>query len=118
MRSVIDHIVCGCEFLDRGTAHLEHVIGKNFVVGGKHDLMATHNRLLKLQDSIYFEAIAIDHGAAQKHGDISRKRWFSLDEDRTKQRLAGSPRPLRVVAVDVFMMRFQNVGMTLEKLPK
>ena len=101
MRSVIDHIVCGCEFLDRGTAHLEHVIGKNFVVGGKHDLMATHNRLLKLQDSIYFEAIAIDHGAAQKHGDISRKRWFSLDEDRTKQRLAESPRPLTwVVAVD------------------
>jgi hypothetical protein len=101
VRSVIDHIVCGCEFLDRGTAHLEHVIGKNFVVGGKHDLMATHNRLLKLQDSIYFEAIAIDHEAAQKHGDIGRKRWFSLDEDRTKQRLAESPRPLTwVVAVD------------------
>ncbi len=101
MRSVIDHIVCGCKFLDRGTAHLEHVIGKNFVVGGKHDLMATHNRLLKLQDSIYFEAIAIDHEVAQKHGDIGRKRWFSLDEDRTKQRLAESPRPLTwVVAVD------------------
>ena len=101
MRSVIDHIVCGCESLDSGTAHLEHVIGKNFVAGGKHDLMATHNRLLKLQDSIYFEAIAIDHEAARKHGDIGRKRWFSLDEDRTKQRLAKSPRPLTwVVAVD------------------
>ena len=101
MRAVIDHIVCGCEQLDTGTAHLEHVIGKDFVAGGKHDLMLTHNRLLKLQDSIYFEAIAIDHEAVQKHGDIGRKRWFSLDEDRTKQRLAQSPRPLTwVVAVD------------------
>ena len=33
--------------------------------------------------------------------DIGRKRWFSLDDDRTKQRLAQSPRPLTwVVAVD------------------
>ena len=119
MRSVIDHIVCGCEFLDRGTAHLEHVIGKNFVVGGKHDLMATHNRLLKLQDSIYFEAIAIDHGAAQKHGDISRKRWFSLDEDRTKQRLAESPRPLTwVVAVDDIYDAVSKCGYDAGKVTK
>ena len=100
-RAVIDHLVFGCDHLQNGTSYLEQTLGVGFAGGGKHTLMATHNRLLKLQDSIYFEVIAIDHEAEQKNGDIGRKRWFSLDEDRTKQRLAQSPRPLTwVVAVD------------------
>ena len=100
-RAVIDHLVFGCDHLQNGTSFLEQTLGVGFSGGGKHTLMATHNRLLKLQDSIYFEAIAIDHEAVQIHGGIGRKRWFSLDEDLTKQRLAQSPRPLTwVVAVD------------------
>jgi len=100
-RAVIDHLVFGCDHLQNGTSFLEQTLGVGFSSGGKHTLMATHNRLLKLQDSIYFETIAIDHEAVQIHGGIGRKRWFSLDEDLTKQRLAQSPRPLTwVVAVD------------------
>ena len=99
--AVIDHLVFGCDHLQNGTSYLEQTLGVGFSGGGKHTLMATHNRLLKLQNSIYFEAIAIDHEAVQKHGDIGRKRWFSLDQNRTKQRLSQSPRPLTwVVAVD------------------
>ena len=99
--AVIDHIVFGCDHLQNGTSYLEKTLGVAFSGGGKHSLMATHNRLLKLQDSIYFEAIAIDHEAVRKNGDIGRKRWFSLDEDCTKHRLARSPQPLTwVVAVD------------------
>ena len=98
---VIDHLVFGCDYLQNGTSYLEQALGVGLSTGGQHALMATHNRLLKLQDAIYLEAIAIDHEAVQKHGDIGRKRWFSLDEDRTKKRLAQSPRPLTwVVAVD------------------
>ena len=100
-RVVIDHLVFGCDYLQNGTSYLETALGVGLSAGGQHALMATHNRLLKLQDAIYLEVIAIDHEAVQKHGDIGRKRWFSLDEDRTKKRLAQSPRPLTwVVAVD------------------
>ena len=100
-RAVIDHLVFGCDHLQNGTSYLEQRLGVGFSGGGKHTLMATHNQLLKLQDSIYFEAIAIDPEAVQNHGVIGRKRWFSLDEDRTKQRLSQSPQPLTwVVAVD------------------
>ena len=100
-RVVIDHLVFGCDYLQNGASYLEQALGVGLSTGGQHALMATHNRLLKLQDAIYLEAIAIDHEAVQKHGDIGRKRWFSLDEDRTKKRLAQSPRPLTwVVAVD------------------
>ena len=100
-RAVIDHLVFGCEQLETGTAYLERVIGKDFVVGGKHDLMTTHNKLLRLQGSVYLESIAIDFKAAKAKGDIGRKRWFSLDDTRTRQKLAIAPYPLTwVVAVD------------------
>ena len=118
-RAVIDHLVFGCDHLQNGTSFLEQTLGVGFSGGGKHTLMATHNRLLKLQDSIYFEAIAIDHEAAQKHGDIVRKRWFSLDEDRTKQRLAKSPRPLTwVVAVDDIYDATSKCGYDAGKVTK
>ena len=100
-QAVIDHIVFGCGYLDNGTSYLEARLGSRFSAGGKHQLMATHNTLLRLQNSIYLEAIAIDHVAAAKTGDSGRCRWFSLDDDRTRQKLAISPQPLCwVVAVD------------------
>ena len=100
-RAVIDHLVFGCEQLETGTAYLESVIGKDFVFGGKHDLMTTHNKLLRLQDSIYLESIAIDHKAAKAKGELGRKRWFSLDDTLTRQKLVIAPYPLTwVVAVD------------------
>ena len=100
-RAVIDHIVFGCDQLDSGTAYLEAMLAASFSAGGQHHMMATHNRLLRLQNSIYLEAIAIDHVAAAKTGDIGRCRWFSLDDDCTRQKLAISPQPLCwVVAVD------------------
>ena len=99
--AVIDHIVFGCDQLDSGTAYLEAMLAASFSAGGQHHMMATHNRLLRLQNSIYLEAIAIDHVAAAKKGDIGRCRWFSLDDDCTRQKLAISPQPLCwVVAVD------------------
>jgi hypothetical protein len=100
-RAVIDHIVFGCDQLDSGTAYLEAMLATSFSAGGKHHMMATHNRLLRLQNSIYLEAISIDHDAAATTGDIGRRRWFSLDDDRTRRKLATSPQPLCwVVAVD------------------
>ncbi|MDC0476904.1 VOC family protein [Alphaproteobacteria bacterium] len=100
-QAVIDHIVFGCDQLDSGTAYLEAMLAASFSIGGKHHMMATHNRLLRLQNSIYLEAISIDHDAAATTGDIGRRRWFSLDDDRTRQKLAISPQPLCwVVAVD------------------
>lgn len=100
-QAVIDHIVFGCDKLDSGTAYLEAMLAASFSAGGQHYMMATHNRLLRLQNSIYLEAIAIDHDTAATTGNICRRRWFSLDDDRTRQKLAISPQPLCwVVAVD------------------
>ena len=63
--------------------------------------MATHNNLLKLQESIYLEVISIDHGVSFRNAPIYRPRWFSLDEKTTQKKLEISVRPLCwVVAVN------------------
>ena len=90
MKSRIDHIVIGVTDLILGTRILETKLNANFSPGGEHQIMGTHNNLLKLQSDIYLEVIANNPKAAK----ISRPRWFSLDEVRTKEKIQHSPRVL------------------------
>jgi hypothetical protein len=85
---MIDHIVIGAAHLDQ-TITIEQQFGAAFGGGGKHPMMATHNRLLKLQDDVYCEVIAVDPDAA-----TDRPRWFSLDMPETEIKLRAVPRPL------------------------
>ena len=78
----LDHIAISGDTLEEATAYCEDALGVALLPGGKHDIFATHNRLLGLADGLYLEAIAIDPGAATPH----RTRWFDLD------RFEGSPR--------------------------
>ena len=63
IQSTIDHIVIGAADLEKATKRIEQFIKADFSSGGKHPLMATHNRLIKLQNSIYMEVISIDPSA-------------------------------------------------------
>lgn len=100
LASTMDHIVIGANHLHIETARLENTLNSTFLSGGKHDLMATHNRLLKLQDNIYLEVIAVDPEAYSKTNASRRPRWFSLDNKFIQERLARAAQPLTwVVAV-------------------
>ena len=90
MNSRIDHIVIGASNLISGTNILETKLNTKFSPGGKHKIMGTHNKLLKLQSDIYLEVIA-NNPIADKP---SRQRWFSLDETKTKEKIKFSPRLL------------------------
>jgi len=85
---MIDHIVIGAAHLDL-TITIEQQFGTAFGGGGKHPMMGTHNRLLKLQDDLYCEVIAVD-----PDGTAYRPRWFSLDTPQTEIKLRAGPRPL------------------------
>ena len=72
------------------------LFGADLTGGGKHPLMATHNRLMRLADG-YLEVIAIDPDAPAP----DRVRWYGLDNPETAGRLADGPRALCwVAAVD------------------
>ena len=83
----LDHLVVAARTLDEGAAWVESKLGVAMASGGKHPLMGTHNRLLKLDAGRFLEVIAIDPEAPAP----SRPRWFELDTPAMRARLAKGP---------------------------
>jgi hypothetical protein len=75
----VDHLVVAAATLAEGAAWCETTLGVAPGPGGKHPLMGTHNRLLKIASAAYpnayLEIIAIDPDAPPP----GRARWFGLD---------------------------------------
>ena len=92
--AAVDHLVVAAASLEEGVAWCESTLGVTPGPGGKHPLMATHNRLLKIASETfplaYLEVIAIDPGAPPP----GRARWFGLDT----LDLSAGPRLLHFVA--------------------
>ena len=81
---VLDHIAVAGETLDAAVAHVEDALGVSLQAGGEHDHFATHNKLLRLADGLYLEAIAINPAATPKQSP----RWFDLDRFQGAARLS------------------------------
>lgn len=73
--SSIDHIVITAPTLQDGAAYVRHVLGVDMQTGGEHPRMGTHNLLLRLDDALFLEVIAINSVAPSP----GRPRWFALD---------------------------------------
>ena len=80
----LDHIALTSATLQEGVDLVETALGVKLAVGGKHPLMATHNRLLGLGD-VYLEVIAIDPEASTP----AQPRWFDMDRFRGRPRLTN-----------------------------
>jgi hypothetical protein len=85
--SELDHLIVAARTLEAGAAWIEAKLGVAPSGGGKHDLMGTHNRLLKLDRRRYLEVIAIDPDAPAP----GRARWFELDTPAMGSRLSKGP---------------------------
>lgn len=90
MANRIDHFTLGAKDLTSGRAALEELLGVTLPMGGKHPAMSTHNCLTATGTGQFMELISVDHDAPEP----DRIRWFSLDEERTIERLAKRPRAL------------------------
>ncbi len=90
----IDHLVIAASTVEDGAAWIESQLGVAPSRGGRHDFMATHNRLLGLGPETYLEVIAIDPGAATP----PRPRWFALDQPAMRERLERGPALIHWVA--------------------
>jgi hypothetical protein len=94
MNCVLDHLVVAAATLEQGSRFLEPLLGVLLQPGGKHALMGTHNRLLRLDRGAYLELIAIDPDAPPP----ARPRWFGLDTAAMRARIAERPRLIHWVA--------------------
>jgi hypothetical protein len=83
----LDHLVVAARTLEEGARWLEERLGCDTVPGGRHALMATHNRLLSLGPSHYLEIMSIDPDAVPP----ARARWFALDTPAMQELLARGP---------------------------
>ena len=86
MKAKLDHVVFGCLDLAEGEAELAASFGAPAAGHGTHVMMSTHNALWNMGDA-YIELVAIDPAAP----DPGRPRWFGLDKEETKARLADGP---------------------------
>ncbi len=98
MTVALDHLVVAAHSLAQGVAWCEATLGVTPGPGGRHALMGTHNRLLKMATvaypNAYLEIIAIDPEAPPP----GRPRWFGLDDAALRERLADGPRLIHAVA--------------------
>lgn len=90
----LDHLAVAAADLDIGQEYIEDLLGVRMEGGGKHDIMGTHNRLLRLGEDQYLEVIAVDPDAPRP----GRPRWFELDDPAMRARLQRSPALITWVA--------------------
>jgi len=88
--AALDHFTIGAATLDDGVRYLRDKLAIEIPPGSKHDMMSTHNRVLKAGDGHFLELIAIDPDAPQ----IAYPRWFALDDAAQRARISARPRPL------------------------
>ena len=94
MISRFDHLVVGAASLDQGADYIRKTLGVRIPHGGVHEQLGTHNLLMRLSETTFFEVIAV-------HPDIpapARPRWFGLDEPELRRNLQHSPALLTWVA--------------------
>lgn len=87
----IDHLALIAPTLEAGVEHVRESLGVDPGAGGRHTLMGTHNRLLRLGADMFLEVIAVDPAAPPP----SRPRWFGMDDAAAIAREWASGRRLR-----------------------
>jgi hypothetical protein len=91
LNTTLDHLIFGCYSLDEAVDFIDQQLGVQAETGGRHLTMGTYNKLLKLDDTTYFEIIAIDPEGKKP----DRPRWFNMDKfgPGSKPQLIESPQP-------------------------
>jgi hypothetical protein len=101
----IDHLPVAALTLEEGVDYVRRSLGVDLPFGGKHQLMGTHNHLMRIGEGIFLEIIAPDPLAMPQ-----RPRWFCLDDKEFCGELKTSPRLV------TWVIRTGNLTAALQKV--
>ena len=101
--STIDHLVVTAPSRALGVEYVSDRLGVKLVEGGVRPRMSTHNSLLRLNDHIYLEVIAI----APDSDPPTHPRWFELDQDAN----AAQPR------LATWICRTSDIRQVVQQMP-
>ena len=85
----LDHILLGCNDLDRGIAFVEEHIGVRAAFGGVHPGRGTQNALLSLGTRRYLEIIALDPKQDHNHVEEFALKQLAYLKELTSPSLVG-----------------------------
>ncbi len=104
--SLLDHILLGCNDLDRGIAFVEQHVGVRAAFGGVHPGRGTQNALLSLGERRYLEIIAPD----PKQTNV---RQFAVIKELSTPRLVGWA--VHPGDIDAFGQKLRDAGVAVEQ---
>lgn len=81
MTESVDHLVVAAPDLATGVSHVEGLLGRRAVIGGRHPHWGTHNAIVGLGRGMYLEIIAAD----PERDRSDPVTIFGLDRVRTPQ---------------------------------
>jgi hypothetical protein len=87
--SLLDHLLLGCDNLDRGVDFVEKHTGIRAAIGGVHPGRGTHNALLSLGERRYLEVIAPDPKQDENHVEKLALKQLARLKELTSPRLVG-----------------------------
>jgi hypothetical protein len=83
----LDHLVVAARTLDEGARFIREKLGVDIPLGGRHERMGTHNRVMRLGRESFLEVIAVD----PEGRNPPRPRWYGLDDPAMRARLQYGP---------------------------
>ena len=89
----LDHIVIGAFTLEEGTEFVESKLQSKLSDIGYHENLGTHNRVIRIDDNVYLEVIAIN----PQSRNLKVRNCFNLDNSTLQSKLKKSPQIISYV---------------------
>ena len=89
----LDHIVIGAFTLEEGTKFVEGKLQSKLSDIGYHENLGTHNRVIRIDDNVYLEVIAIN----PQSRNLKVRNCFNLDNSKLQSKLKKSPQIISYV---------------------
>ena len=102
----IDHLVYAVTNLEEAIEELESKLGVRPIIGGQHVSFGTKNALIRLNEGMYFEVLAIDH----QNTKVAPPRWMGVDL-LTKNQITRWAVTSRDLQNDVQVLEEYDVGL-------